>query len=127
MNIDCTTIVYGHNIIDPQLISSFNEAWKTESADITSSDASDMEQFGDASRDYLRVELTKKIVHARSGDLLKRYTEIFKSQLTTLLDFRAALKATAAPRASAAKKIVGAGAGAGAGAETTTGGDADKH
>ena len=46
--------------------------------------------------EYLRVALTQKIVHARSGELFKRYGAIFKSQLKTLLDFRTAFKSTAA-------------------------------
>lgn len=66
----------------------------------------DYKEHNDVCREHLRVELTKKIVHARSGDLLKRYTEIFKSQLKTLLDFRATLKATAAAAAPSKKAVM---------------------
>ena len=83
--------------IDPKLLSSFRIAWdKMWAMAAVSSSSSSSHLTTDSANEcceYLRMIMTKKIVHARAGACLKRYGETFKEQKRTLLDFRGSLKA----------------------------------
>lgn len=81
--------------LDEQLKNEFAAAWNAKVPSALFNE-SETEKSSGTCCEFLRKALTRKTVHARVGELLKRYSANLKSKKKTLLNFRTTSKSTAA-------------------------------